>query len=178
MVWLYNNFKVIVIFATALGLVGLVGWLVGSIGGLLLSTSGAITCGLIGWFGMDRIAITALRGQEADPLHSAELVAMVHRTSREAGIPTPRIYICPHQFPNAFATGRDPMHASVAVTQGALRTFDPETLQQLIGDAIRRIKRRSTLLSTCAATIAGIGSRLTQWSVRGLERKRERRWNG
>jgi heat shock protein HtpX len=175
MLWMFNNLKVVLIFTTALGLVGVVGWLMGSLGGLLLSTSVAITCGLIGWFGMDRIAIRAMKGQEADPLHSAELVAMVRRTSYEAGIPTPRIFICPHQFPNAFATGRDPTHASVAVTQGALRTFEAEALQQLIGDAINRIKRRSTLLSTFSATAAGIGSRLTQWSLSGLERRRERR---
>ena len=172
MAWALNNIRIILVFGSALGLVGLVGWLLGSIGGLMLSLGGALTCGTIGWFGIDRIAIFALRGREAHPQQSPELVAMVRRSSEKVGIPTPRIYICPQRFVSAFATGRDPRHASIAVTQGALGTFDQETLQQLVEDAVLRIRLRSTLPSTISATLMGFSHRLSPMNLAGIERRR------
>jgi heat shock protein HtpX len=80
---------------------------------------------------------------------------MVGRLAKNAGLPMPRVYICPHDAPNAFATGRNPKNAAVAVTQGALRLLSYDELEGVMAHELAHVKNRDTLISTIAATIAG-----------------------
>ena len=75
----------------------------------------------------------------------------------------PRVYVCPHEAPNAFATGRSPRHAAVAVTRGALQLLDHDELEGVIGHELAHIRNRDTLTSTIAATVAGLFSMLAYW---------------
>ena len=97
-----------------------------------------------------------MRGQEVDEQTAPDLVQMIGRLARNANLPMPRVYICPQDAPNAFATGRSPKHAAVAVTRGALRLLDYEELEGVMAHELAHVKNRDTLTSTIAATIAGV----------------------
>jgi heat shock protein HtpX len=162
---LWNNTKTMLLL---LVLFGLLVW-VGSFWG----TQGMIVAGVIGvvmnfgaWFFSDTIAIAAMRGQQVHPDSAGgrDLYAMVERLSQRAGLPMPKVYVCPHEAPNAFATGRSPRKAAVAVTHGALQLLDQDELEGVMAHELAHIKNRDTLISTVAATIAGIFGMLAQWA--------------
>lgn len=159
-----NNLKTAFLLAA---LFGLLVW-VGSFWG----TSGMIFAGVIGvimnfgaWFFSDKMAIAAMRGREVDERTSPDLYGMVRMLSQRAGLPMPRVYICPQEAPNAFATGRNPQHAAVAVTIGALRLLDRAELEGVMAHELAHVKNRDTLTSAVAATIAGIFSMLAQFAM-------------
>jgi heat shock protein HtpX len=151
--------------------------LLGALFGLLVwvgsywGTSGMIGFGIMAvfmnfgaWFFSDRIAVAAMRGREVRPDGpGSELHHLVRTLADRAGLPTPRVYVCPQEAPNAFATGRNPQHAAVAVTQGALRLLDRQELEGVIGHELAHVKNRDTLTSTIAATVAGLFSMLAYW---------------
>ncbi|MBL9030833.1 MAG: M48 family metalloprotease [Phycisphaerae bacterium] len=160
----WNNTK------TVLLLGGLTGLLV-AIGGML-GKQYVIPFFVIGvlmnfgaWFFSDKIAIASMHGREVDARSGGDLYRMVEELSRRAGLPMPRVYVCPHEAPNAFATGRSPSKAAVAVTEGALRLLDREELEGVIGHELAHIKNRDTLTSTIAATVAGALATLAQMSL-------------
>lgn len=159
-----NNIKTAMLMAALIALLGWVGWLIGAWIGVLIAAAIAIAMNISAWYFSDRIAITMMRGQEVDACTSPQLVNMVQQLSQRAGIPTPRIFVCPQEAPNAFATGRSPSHAAVAVTRGALRLLDKHELEGVMAHELAHIKNRDTLTSTVAATIAGIFSILAQWA--------------
>ncbi len=155
-----NNLKTVALLGA---LFGLLVW-VGSFWG----TEGMVTAGIFAlamnfgaWFFSDRIAVAAMRGREVSP--DSELHEMVKRLAGRAGLPMPRVYLCPHDAPNAFATGRNPRHAAVAVTQGALRLLDRDELEGVLAHELAHIRNRDTLTSTIAATVAGLFSMLAYW---------------
>jgi heat shock protein HtpX len=157
---LFNNTK------TVLLLGGLTGLLVG-IGAMLgqqfilpfLIFGIAMNLGV--WFFSDKIAIATMRCQPVD--ESTDLYRLVDELRRRAGLPMPRVYVSPHEAPNAFATGRNPRHAAVAVTQGTLRLLNREELAGVIGHELAHIKNRDTLTSAVAASIAGALASLAHW---------------
>jgi heat shock protein HtpX len=115
------------------------------------------------WFFSDKIAIVTMQGREVGREH--ELHHMVDQLRQRAGLPMPRVYVCPHEAPNAFATGRSPSRAAVAVTEGALRVLDREELAGVIGHELAHVKNRDTLTSTVAAIIAGVLAYIAQMSL-------------
>jgi heat shock protein HtpX len=117
------------------------------------------------WFFSDRIALASMQAQEVDERTAPELVAMVRRLAGRANLPMPRVYICPQEVPNAFATGRSPKKAAVAVTQGALRILDARELEGVMAHELAHVKNRDTLTSCIAATVAGIFSMLAQTAL-------------
>ena len=159
-----NNLKTAILMAALIGLIGWVGWMIGSFAGLFIAGMIAVSINIGIWYFSDRIAISTMRGREADAISSPELIAMVRRLSGRAGIPMPRVFICPQEAPNAFATGRNPDHAAVAVTRGALRLLNQDELEGVVAHEIAHIKNRDTMTSTIAASIAGIFSILAQWA--------------
>lgn len=165
MVGFVNNVKTVVLLAALFALFVFVGGAVAGKTGLIMAGVIATVMNVGMWFGSDRIAIASMRGKQVDPGSPGgrELTEMVERLSQRAGIPTPRVYICPHEAPNAFATGRSPRHAAVAFTQGILRLLNQEELEGVAAHELAHIKNRDTLTSTIAATIAGIFSMLAQW---------------
>lgn len=124
-------------------------------GGLLIAFILGGLFNFIAFFFSDKIALAAMRGEEVDAAKAPDLVHMVERLARNAGLPMPRVYVCPQDAPNAFATGRSPSKAAVAVTHGALRLLSYDELEGVIGHELAHIKNRDTLTSTIAATIAG-----------------------
>ena len=131
-----------------------------------------IVMNLGAWFFSDKIAIATMRGKEVDESHP--LYRMVDRLRRSVNLPMPRVYICPHQAPNAFATGRSPSHAAVAVTQGALQLLSEEELEGVMAHELAHVKNRDTLISTVAAIIAGVLAFIAQWGwLMGAGRGRE-----
>ncbi|QOJ00458.1 MAG: zinc metalloprotease HtpX [Phycisphaeraceae bacterium] len=164
MVRFWNNIKTVFLMGGLMGLLLAAGSTWGQHGLLIALVLGG-TMNLIAFFFSDRIAIAAMRGREVDARTGGDLYAMVDRLRQRAGLPMPRVYICPQEAPNAFATGRSPSHAAVAVTQGALRLLDHEEMEGVMAHELAHIKNRDTLISTIAATIAGVLAYLAQMAM-------------
>jgi len=119
------------------------------------------------WFS-DKIVLAIYRAKEVKEIDAPELYSLVRRLTQRAGLPMPRIYIIDQPQPNAFATGRGPRHAAVAVTTGILRILSREELEGVIGHELAHIRHRDILIGTVAATIAGAISYLAhmaQWAM-------------
>lgn len=119
------------------------------------------------WFS-DKIVLRMYGAQEVNKSEAPELYSMVRRLTQKAGLPMPRVYIINQPQPNAFATGRNPKHAAVAVTTGIMRVLSVEELEGVIGHELAHIKHRDILISTIAATIAGAISylaQMAQWAM-------------
>jgi heat shock protein HtpX len=158
-----NNVKTAVLLAALFGLLVWVGSFWG-VNGMLIAGVVALAMNFGAWYFSDRLAIAAMRAQEVDARTAPELHAMVQRLSQRAGLPMPRLYVCPHEAPNAFATGRNPKHAAVAVTRGALQLLDRDELEGVLAHELAHVKNRDTLTSAVAATIAGLFSMLAQFA--------------
>lgn len=119
------------------------------------------------WFS-DKIVLAMYGAKEVSEVEAPELYSLVRRLTQRAGLPMPRIYIINQPQPNAFATGRNPKHAAVAVTTGIMRILSVEELEGVIGHELSHIKHRDILIGTVAATIAGAISYLAhmaQWAM-------------
>ncbi len=119
------------------------------------------------WFS-DKLVLKMYRAQEATKADAPELHEMVRRLARKADLPMPRVYIINQPQPNAFATGRNPEHAAVAVTTGIMRILSVDELEGVIGHELAHVKHRDILIGTVAATIAGAISYLAhmaQWAM-------------
>ncbi len=123
------------------------------------------------FFFSDKIAIKAMRGQEVGP--GDPLYEMVDELRQKAGLPMPKVYVCPQQAPNAFATGRSPKKAAVAATMGAMQLLSENEMRGVMAHELAHIKNRDTLTSTIAATIAGVLAFLAQWGFLFMGGNRE-----
>jgi heat shock protein HtpX len=159
-----NNFKTVLLMGGLTGLLVAVGGMLGN-QFILPFLVIAILMNVGMWFFSDRLALSMLRAREVDPRSpdGAELVRLVDELRRRAGLPMPRVYICPHEAPNAFATGRSPRRSAVAVTQGLLRLLDRHELEGVIAHELAHIKNRDTLTSCIAATVSGVLASIAQW---------------
>jgi heat shock protein HtpX len=106
------------------------------------------------WFS-DRIVLAMYRAREVSEADAPQLYAMVRELTQRGGLPMPRVYVIPSEAPNAFATGRNPQNAAVAVTEGIMRLLSPEELMGVIGHELAHIRNRDILIGTIAATFAG-----------------------
>ena len=131
------------------------GKLVGGQVGMIYALVFAGLMNFVAYFFSDKIVLAMYRAREVSEWEAPELHEIVERLAQRAGIPKPRVYIIPTQTPNAFATGRNPNHAAVAVTEGILRLLSREELEGVIAHELAHIKHRDTLIMTVAATIAG-----------------------
>ncbi len=158
-----NHIKTAVLLGALMGLFLWAGY---AIGGTQAMVPALILGGLMNlgaWFFSDKIAIKAMQGREVTAQNAPELYGIVDELRRRGGLPMPKVYICPHDAPNAFATGRNPRHAAVAVTQGIMRLLDREELEGVIAHELAHIKNRDTLISCIAATVAGVLAMVAQW---------------
>ena len=155
----WNRTKTAMLLGLMFGLILLAGSFFGEQGLIWAFVLGGAT-NIFAYFFSDKIAIASMRGQEVDEQTAPDLVHMVGRLARNANLPMPRVYVCPQQAPNAFATGRNPKHAAVAATQGALQLLSYEELEGVMAHELAHVKNRDTLISTVAATIAGVISAL------------------
>jgi len=159
---LVNDFKTVLLLGGLMGLFLAAGSMWGEAGLIIAFLFGGML-NVIAWFFSDKIAIAAMRGRELTAETGGDLYRMTERLAQNANMPMPRVYICPHQAPNAFATGRSPKKGAVAVTQGALDLLDPFEIEGVIAHELAHIKNRDTLISCIAATIAGVLAFLAQW---------------
>lgn len=159
-----NTVKTTVLLAALTALILLIGnWLGGS-GGLVLAFLFAVVMNASAYWFSDKIVLHSYGAREVSEGQAPELHAMVRRLCQRAGLPMPRVYVVPSETPNAFATGRDPQHAAVAVTEGILGLLDAEELEGVLAHELAHIRNRDILISSVAATLAGAVMMIAHWA--------------
>ena len=150
-----NTLKTTLLLASLTGLIVWIGGYFGGQGGMLFAFVFAVMMNFGAYWFSDKVVLTMYRARQVDPAQAPELYRMVERLAQKSGLPTPRVYVIPSDSPNAFATGRNPEHAVVAVTQGILRLMSNEELEGVLAHELGHIKNRDILISSIAATLAG-----------------------
>ncbi|MCL6433895.1 MAG: M48 family metalloprotease [Leptolyngbyaceae cyanobacterium HOT.MB2.61] len=167
-----NQFKTLALLALLSGLLVAIGYyIIGGTSGIIIGIVLAAVMNLGSWFFSDKIALAAYGAQPISPEQAPGLHAMLERLSQRGGIPTPALYVIPSPAANAFATGRDPQHAAVAVTEGIVNLLSEEELEGVIGHELTHVINRDTLTQAVAATIGGAISQLAymaQWASIGV----------
>jgi heat shock protein HtpX len=149
-----NTFKTFVLLAGLGGLLVILGQLLwGGTGAVIGFALGLLFVGFSYW-NSDKLAIRAARAQPVTEQQMPEYYAIVRDLTQQAGMPMPKLYVTPDQQPNAFATGRNPEHAAVAVTQGILRFLDWDELRGVLAHEISHVGNRDILIGSVAAAIA------------------------
>jgi heat shock protein HtpX len=148
----------------------------GGSGGMLLFGSIGLAINFFSYWFSDRIALMAHRAQPVTREQLPQLYDIVERLTQKSGLPMPKLYVIPSETPNAFATGRNPSHSAVAVTEGILRLLDWRELEGVLAHELSHVRNRDILISTIAAAVAGIISSLghvIQWGAMfgGLSRR-------
>ncbi|MBL4701826.1 MAG: zinc metalloprotease HtpX [Phycisphaeraceae bacterium] len=163
-----NNLKTTFLLTLLFAVMLLIGGRLGGTGGLMIAFIFGGLMNIGAYFYSDKIALATMRGQEVDEKSAPDLYHMVDRLSKNANLPMPRVYICPQEAPNAFATGRNPKHAAVAVTNGALKLLSYDELEGVMAHELAHVKNRDTLISCIVATLAGVitmVAHMAQWAM-------------
>jgi heat shock protein HtpX len=150
-----NWFKTTLLLALLTGLLLWLGDLLGGQQGIVLALAFAAALNFGAYFFSDKIALAMHHAKPTDEASSPQLYAAVAELAQRASIPMPRLYLIPEAQPNAFATGRNPQHAAVAVTEGLLRIMDRDELKGVLAHELTHVLHRDILISSVAATIAG-----------------------
>jgi len=152
---MWNNLKTTILLAAMTGLVLGIGELWGGQNGLMFALVLAAVMNLGSYFFSDKIALAASGAQPIAREDGPRIYQIVERLAAKANIPVPKIYFIPTDSPNAFATGRNPSHASVAVTRGILDICDDEEIEGVLAHELGHVKNRDILTSAVVATLAG-----------------------
>jgi heat shock protein HtpX len=163
-----NVLKTGFLLAVLTCLVVLVGQAVGGQQGMLIALLMALVLNVASYWFSDKMVLAMYRAQPVDEAAAPELYSMVRNLATRTGIPMPRVYIIPTETPNAFATGRNPEHAAIAVTEGIMRILGREELEGVLAHELAHVKNRDTLIMTIAATLAGAITYLAhmaQWAA-------------
>lgn len=150
-----NTFKTTLLLTALTLLMIAIGRYFGGESGMLLALVLAAITNFVAYFFSDKIALATYRAQPASPEQLPVVYRIVERLTQKTGLPMPKIYVIPTDSPNAFATGRNPRHASVAVTQGILGILNEEELEGVLAHELGHVNNRDILISSVAATIAG-----------------------
>ena len=159
-----NSLKTTFLMALLTGLLVVIGGMLAGKNGALIALGVAAVMNFIAYWSSDKIALARYKAQEVTRAQAPKLFDMVERLTHRAGIPMPRLYVIPSPTPNAFATGRDPKHAAVAVTEGALSLLNEEELTGVIAHELAHVKNRDILIQSVAATLGGAITMLAQWA--------------
>ena len=151
-----NTFKTAVLLGALTGLLVVFGKFFGGQQGMVIAFAFALLMNVGAYWFSDRIILAMYGAKEVSEAQAPDLVAMVRGLAQRARLPMPRVYVIPTASPNAFATGRNPQHAAVAVTEGILRLMDREELEGVLAHELAHVRNRDTLISTIAATLAGV----------------------
>jgi heat shock protein HtpX len=156
--------KTALLLGALTGLLMLIGGLVGGRRGAEFAFFIALAMNFFSYWFSDKLVLQAYGAQELDPASAPELYSIVQELAHEAHIPVPRMYLIDTDTPNAFATGRSPKHAAVAVTRGILRICSREELKGVLGHELSHVINRDILTSSIAATLAGAIMILASWA--------------
>ncbi len=158
-----NGFKTFVLMACMTALLVLLGGWIGGNSGALIFLMIALAMNFISYFYSDKMAIKATKSYPVTYEQAPMVYDIVEELSDRAGLPMPAIYVTPSKQPNAFATGRNPEHAAIAVTEGIMQILTREELAGVLAHEMSHIKNRDILISTVAASMAGAISLIADW---------------
>ncbi|MDP9328255.1 MAG: M48 family metalloprotease [Actinomycetota bacterium] len=166
-----NRRRTVLLVLGAVVFLGLIGYVIGMIWatgpvGMAIAAGIAVVMSVGSYFAGDRIVLASARAKEVSPEEEPRLHNIVEGLAIAAGVPKPRVYIVPEQAPNAFATGRDPQHSSVAVTQGLLQIMNRVELEGVIGHELSHVMDRDILVGTVVATLVGAAVLLSEFFMR------------
>jgi heat shock protein HtpX len=148
--------KTTILLAALTGLIMLIGGMLGGRGGLEIAFVFAIGMNFFSYWFSDKMVLKAYGAKPLDASNAPELYSIVNELANAANIPMPKLYMIESDTPNAIATGRNPKHAAVAVTRGIMRICTREELKGVIGHELSHVLNRDILISTIAATLAGV----------------------
>jgi heat shock protein HtpX len=150
-----NTAKTVLLMAFLTVLLVFAGNLIGGQGGMMIAFLFAIVMNFGSYWFSDKIVLRMYHGRELAQADNPSLFQMVQELAGRAGLPVPRLYLIEGEQPNAFATGRNPEHAALAVTEGILKTLPPDQLRGVLSHELAHVKHRDILIGTVAATMAG-----------------------
>lgn len=142
-----------------------VGGLLGGRNGMTIALGIAICTNAFAYFFSDKIALKSSGAQPVTREQLPRLYSVMERLAAKANIPVPKLYVVPEEAPNAFATGRNPRHASVAVTEGLLQLMNDEELEGVIAHELSHVRNYDILISSVAATLAGAITWIAHWGL-------------
>src|SRR5271168_2429485 len=163
-----NTFKTALLLTALTLCLMFLGQHYGGRNGMVLAFLFAAVMNFFSYFFSDKLALTMYRAQPATREELPRVYQVVERMTQRIGLPMPKIYVIPSDSPNAFATGRNPKHASVAVTQGILNLLNDDELEGVLAHELGHVKNRDILTSSIAATLAGaitILARMGYWAA-------------
>jgi heat shock protein HtpX len=174
-----NTFKTTFLLLALTLLLMFIGGALGGQNGMLMALVISAVTNFVAYFYSDKIALATYRAQAVTREDLPRVYQVVERLAQKIGIPMPKIYVIPTDSPNAFATGRNPQHASVAVTQGILKLLSDEELEGVLAHELGHVQNRDILISSIAATVAGAITFMARFGIffGGVDRD-ERRGGG
>lgn len=163
-----NQLKTAVLLGALTALIVIFGNMLGGQGGMMIAFVFALGLNIFSYWFSDTLVLRMYKARQVTEDREPQLFAMLHRLTASAGLPMPKVYIIPDQAANAFATGRSPEHAAVAVTQGIMRLLSPEELEGVLAHELAHVKNRDILIGTVAAVLAGVITyiaQMAQWAA-------------
>ena len=163
-----NIFKTGLLLAVLTAMLVVIGGAIGGQQGMVIAFFFALVMNFFSYWFSDKMVLAMYGAQPIEESQAPGLYAIVRRLATKAQIPMPRVYLIPSETPNAFATGRNPEHAAVAVTEGIMRILDQDELEGVLAHELSHVKNRDILISTIAATLAGAITYLAhmaQWAA-------------
>jgi heat shock protein HtpX len=163
-----NNLKTVFLFGLLTAVLVGVGWAIGGYGGMIAFLVIAGVMNFAGFWFSDKLALRMSGAHEVTMQQEPRLHSLIEEVAARAGMPKPKVYLIENDTPNAFATGRSPKHAAVAVTTGIMRLLDERELRGVVGHELSHVRNRDILINTMVATVAGAITMIAwmlQWSL-------------
>jgi heat shock protein HtpX len=163
-----NALKTTLLLGALTGFLLVIGQYFGGQNGMIIALIFAAVMNFVSYFFSDKIALAMYRAQPVSREELPRAYQVLERLTQRIGIPMPKVYVIPSESPNAFATGRNPNHASVAVTQGILNLLNDEELEGVLAHELGHVRNRDILISSIAATLAGaitVLARMAMWGA-------------
>jgi len=163
-----NAFKTTLLLGLLTGFLLFIGQYFGGQNGMIMALGIAGVMNFVSYFFSDKIALAMYRAKPVSQQEAPRVYGIVERLTQRNGLPMPKLYVIPNDSPNAFATGRNPSHSAVAVTQGILELLSDEELEGVLAHELGHVRNRDILISSVAATIAGaitFFARMAMWGA-------------